>query len=150
MLKYLILFIAAAVFSFLLTPLVRSFAIKLGAIDRPGGRKIHSRPIPRLGGFSIFIVFNLVLIIFSQFYYFRFLRNFLEETNFLLMFIASAIVLGLGAVDDFRKIPPSIKFLFQIVAGLIIALTCCKIEVISSPFGSIKSGSVQSPQRFSG
>ena len=55
MLKYLILFLIASVFSFLLTPLLRSFAIKVGAIDIPSERKIHDQPIPRLGGLAIFI-----------------------------------------------------------------------------------------------
>jgi UDP-GlcNAc:undecaprenyl-phosphate GlcNAc-1-phosphate transferase len=43
-------------------------------------------------------------------------------------------------VDDLRRIPPSVKFFFQIIAGLIVALTCCKIEGISLPFGSINLG----------
>jgi len=140
MLKYLILFITAAASSFLLTPLVRSFAIKLGVMDLPEKRKVHDQPVPRLGGFSIFITFILVLLTFSQFNYFRFLRYFLQEIEFLWIFIASIIVLGMGAVDDFKKMPPSVKFFFQIIAGLIVALTCYKIEVISSPFGSIPLG----------
>jgi len=52
MLKYLILFLIASVFSFLLTPLLRSFAIKVGAMDIPGERKIHDQPTPRLGGLT--------------------------------------------------------------------------------------------------
>jgi len=36
--------------------------------------------------------------------------------------------------------PPSVKFLFQIVAGLIVALTIYKIETISLPFGTIHLG----------
>jgi UDP-GlcNAc:undecaprenyl-phosphate GlcNAc-1-phosphate transferase len=54
--------------------------------------------------------------------------------------LASAIVLGLGAVDDFRRMPPSIKFLFQIIAGLIVAYTFSKIDVIALPFVKFKLG----------
>jgi len=140
MLKYLILFLIASVFSFLLTPLLRSFAIKVGAMDIPGGRKIHDQPTPRLGGLSIFISFNLILLIASQIGFFHFPTHFLREIKFVWLFVASAIVLGLGAVDDFRRMPPSVKFLFQIVAGLIVALTIYKIETISLPFGTISLG----------
>jgi len=140
MLKYLILFIVTGVFSFILTPLARSAAFKLGAIDLPGKRKVHSKPTPRLGGFPIFIAFHLVLLLSSQFEFFFFPPNFFKEINFGWLFAASAIVFGLGAVDDFRKLPPGIKFLFQAIAGLMAALTCCKIEVISLPFGSVSLG----------
>lgn len=57
------------------------------------------------------------------------------------MLVASGIVLGLGSIDDFRRMTPGIKFFFQIVAGVIVALTCYRIEVISLPFfGTLKLG----------
>ena len=145
MLKYLILFLLAFTSSLLLTALVRSIARKLRAIDLPGGRKVHDKPIPRLGGFSIFITFNLVLIIASQIDFFFFRENFLKEINFAWLIVASAIVLGMGAVDDFKKMPPSVKFFFQIIAGLIVALTCCRIEFITLPFGTIHLGILSIP-----
>jgi len=140
MLKYLILFLIASVCSLLLTPLVRSVSRKVGALDLPGERKIRDQPTPRLGGLSIFISFNLILLIASQIGFFHFPQNFLQEIKFGWLLVASAIVLGLGAVDDFRRMPPSVKFAFQIVAGLIMALTIYKIEAISLPFGTIHLG----------
>ncbi len=44
---------AAAVVSYLLTPLAGRLALRLGALDQPGPRKIHLRPIPRLGGVAV-------------------------------------------------------------------------------------------------
>jgi len=140
MLKYLILFLLAFIFSLLFTPLVRSVARKVGVFDLPSERKVHDKPIPRLGGLSIFVTFNLILLVTSYIDLFFFPYRFLGKIDFGWLIVASTIVLGLGTVDDFRRIPPSIKFLFQITAGLIVALTCCKIEVISSPFGSIHLG----------
>jgi UDP-GlcNAc:undecaprenyl-phosphate GlcNAc-1-phosphate transferase len=140
MLKYLILFLLASIVSFLITPVVRSVAKKLGAFDLPGERKVHDKPIPRLGGFSIFVTFNLILIITSQVDFFFFPPNFLKGINFPWLLIASIIILGAGATDDLRRIPVGVKFFFQILAGVIIALTCSKIEVISLPFGSIQLG----------
>ena len=110
MLKYLILFIIAAGFSLLLTPLVRSAALRLGAMDVPDGRKIHTCPIPRLGGAAIFITFYIVLFISSQLWFLHFPVGFLREKDFGWILLASAIVLGLGAVDDFRGMSPGVKW----------------------------------------
>jgi UDP-GlcNAc:undecaprenyl-phosphate GlcNAc-1-phosphate transferase len=140
MLKYLILFLIASVLSLLLTPVVKAVAKRFGALDFPGGRKVHDKPIPRLGGFSIFVIFNLVLIITSQIDFFFFPSDFLGEVNFLWLIIASSIMVGIGVVDDLRRISPSIKFFFQIGAGFIVALACVKIQVITLPFGTIDLG----------
>lgn len=37
------------------TPIVNKFGLQRGLVDRPGGRKIHSRPMVRLGGVAIFV-----------------------------------------------------------------------------------------------
>jgi UDP-GlcNAc:undecaprenyl-phosphate GlcNAc-1-phosphate transferase len=140
MLKYLILFLIASVFSLLLTPILRTVSRRVGALDLPGERKVHDQPIPRLGGLAIFISFNLVLLIASQIGFFHFPQNFLKEIRFWWLLVASAIVLGLGALDDFRRMPPSVKFSFQIIAGLIVALTIYKIDMINLPFGTIYLG----------
>jgi UDP-GlcNAc:undecaprenyl-phosphate GlcNAc-1-phosphate transferase len=145
MLKYLLLFLLAAVVSYLFTPVVRYVARRLGALDLPGERKVHEKPIPRLGGFGIFVSFNLILLITYKIDFFYFPPNFMREIRFGWLFVASEIILGLGAVDDIRRMPPSIKFFFQIIAGLIVALTCFKMEVISSPFGTISLGILSIP-----
>jgi UDP-GlcNAc:undecaprenyl-phosphate GlcNAc-1-phosphate transferase len=140
MLKYLILFLLAFIVSLLITPLVRFVSKKLGVFDLPGERKVHNKPIPRLGGFSIFATFILILMITSEIDFFFFPDNFFKEINFPWLLVGCTIIFGLGTIDDLRRVPPGIKFLFQIVAGLIVALTCCKIGTISLPFGSIQLG----------
>ena len=117
MTKYLILFVLAAGLSLALTPVVRAVSRRLGAIDLPDERKVHKLPIPRLGGPSIFIAFNLILVFASQIEFFCFPKDFLRSIHFLWLLLASFVVLGLGAVDDFRSIPPSVKFLFQKLQG---------------------------------
>ena len=60
MLQYVVPFVIALVVSYLLTPSVKKLAIKIGAVDRPNARKVHTRVIPRLGGLVI-TTFNMVL-----------------------------------------------------------------------------------------
>ena len=55
-------FVLAAVLSAALTPLVRRVALRWGAVSRPGGRNVNERPIPRLGGVSIFVAFWVPLV----------------------------------------------------------------------------------------
>ena len=51
---------AAAVVAFITTPVVRSLAFKIGAVDVPrDNRRMHNHPIPRMGGLAIFFGFIL-------------------------------------------------------------------------------------------
>jgi UDP-GlcNAc:undecaprenyl-phosphate GlcNAc-1-phosphate transferase len=45
--------VLAALLSFMLTPWVRRLAVHIGAVDRPGPRKVHSSEVPRLGGLAV-------------------------------------------------------------------------------------------------
>ena len=50
----LIAFVLSAVVVLLLTPVVKQAGLSSGRVDMPGGRKVHSAPMVRLGGVSIF------------------------------------------------------------------------------------------------
>jgi UDP-GlcNAc:undecaprenyl-phosphate/decaprenyl-phosphate GlcNAc-1-phosphate transferase len=45
--------VLAALLSFIMTPRVRRLALRIGAVDRPGPRKVHSTAVPRLGGLAV-------------------------------------------------------------------------------------------------
>jgi len=74
-------------------------------IDYPDNlRKIHSKPIPLLGGIMIFLSFILInsyLIFFEQF-----------SKSTLTIFISCAVCLVLGLIDDVRKVSYKNKFIF--------------------------------------
>jgi UDP-GlcNAc:undecaprenyl-phosphate GlcNAc-1-phosphate transferase len=140
MLKYLILFLAACGISFALTPAVRSFAKKIGVMDLPGERKLHGRPIPRLGGLAIFITFHLVLLVSYRFSFFFFPQGFLDKIHFEWLFGAALIVFSLGVLDDLRGVSPGTKFIVQLIAASLVALYVYRIEVISLGFWEINLG----------
>ena len=59
--------VVALVISFLSTPIVKSFAYKLGAIDVPKDeRRMHKVPIPRMGGLAIFLGFIISVLLFVE------------------------------------------------------------------------------------
>ena len=52
--------VAAAIVALITTPVVRSLAFKVGAVDVPkDARRMHKHPIPRMGGLAIFFGFLL-------------------------------------------------------------------------------------------
>ena len=58
---------AAAVVAFITTPVVRSLAFKIGAVDVPrDNRRMHNHPIPRMGGLAIFFGFILSALILDR------------------------------------------------------------------------------------
>jgi UDP-GlcNAc:undecaprenyl-phosphate GlcNAc-1-phosphate transferase len=57
--------VLTAFLSFALTPVARRLAIRVGAVDRPGPRKIHATTVPRLGGLAVLIAATTVLAIVS-------------------------------------------------------------------------------------
>lgn len=60
----LLALVVAFVISFAATPVVSSFAKKVGAIDIPDKKRhIHSHPIPRMGGLAIFLGFLLSVLL---------------------------------------------------------------------------------------
>lgn len=79
--------------------------------DHPDARKIHTRPIPSLGGLGIFagfIVACLMAISFSS------------AINFQYFFAASLVIFFLGLKDDILVLTPMKKIIGQIVAAFII------------------------------
>ena len=55
-------FLASAGTSAALTPVVRDLAIRRGWLDPISSRKVHGKPVPRVGGFAIVVAFYVPLL----------------------------------------------------------------------------------------
>lgn len=121
---YIVLALAVAlIVSFLMTPVVKTFAYKVGAIDVPkDARRMHKVPIPRLGGLAIFIGFMVSILLFSEI---------TPELRSILL--GAVIIVVLGVVDDIMALPAMLKFVVQIVAALIPATHGVTILAFSNP-----------------
>jgi UDP-GlcNAc:undecaprenyl-phosphate/decaprenyl-phosphate GlcNAc-1-phosphate transferase len=127
--------IIACGLSILLTPWVIQLAHRLGAIDQPQARKVHTHPIPRLGGVGVCISFAfsmMLAVILSPETFAAVLAGPHDGT---LLVFSLFMVLGLGVWDDLHPINWSRKFLFQLGAGSLVYLAGLRIESISVPFG---------------
>ncbi len=115
--------LVALVISFLMTPVVKTFAYKVGAIDVPkDARRMHKVPIPRLGGLAIFIGFIVSILLFVKI---------TPEMKSILL--GAVIIVVLGVVDDIMALPALLKFGVQIVAALFPALGGVQILAFSNP-----------------
>jgi UDP-GlcNAc:undecaprenyl-phosphate GlcNAc-1-phosphate transferase len=103
-----------------LTPLVRSAALKFNLVDRPDARKIHTEPIPRVGGVAIAVAyilsFGFVLIA-----PYRGLPFNLDTVipRALVLMPAAGLVFAIGLVDDLLGLKPWQKLIGEIVAAVI-------------------------------
>lgn len=117
--------VVAMVVSFLMTPVVKTFAYKVGAIDVPkDARRMHHEPIPRLGGLAIFIGFMISILLFA---------NIRGDHQMQGILMGAVIIVILGVVDDITPLPAMFKFVVQIGAAMIPTLHGVVIHVISNP-----------------
>ncbi|QNL45676.1 undecaprenyl/decaprenyl-phosphate alpha-N-acetylglucosaminyl 1-phosphate transferase [Oscillibacter hominis] len=124
LMAYVILaLLVALVVSFLMSPLVKKFAYRVGAIDVPkDNRRMHKVPIPRLGGLAIFIGFVVSALLFA---------DITRQMQGIL--IGSVVIVVLGVVDDITPLPAKFKFLVQIFAALIPVYHGVVIRAVSNP-----------------
>ena len=112
----LFIFAIALTLSLVLTPLAGKLGTRFGALDEPNDRKLHGKSIPRTGGLGIFVVFILTLVISSFFN--TSVSNLLVLDRQVIFLLAGAIIcFNIGLFDDFRRLGPYAKFLFQIIAA---------------------------------
>ncbi|BAH08316.1 MraY family glycosyltransferase [Clostridium kluyveri] len=120
--------IVSTVLSVIFTPIVKKIALKLQIIDVPeGDRRIHNKPMPLLGGLSIYFSFIITLVL---------KRGNLTRAEMGLVLGATIIVIG-GFLDDKFDIKPRYKLIFQVAASIILIIYGVKIVLITNPFSSL-------------
>ena len=121
--QVLVSLVAALVMSFALTPVVKVFAQKVGAMDVPkDGRRMHDHPIPRLGGLAMFLGFLVSTLLFSKI-----------DTQVRGMLLGCVLVVITGVIDDIVPLKWWVKLILQIAAALVAVFSGIRIEVFSNP-----------------
>lgn len=125
MIKNLIISFGVA---FILTPLIRKFAIYIKLYDHPDNpRKIHKRPVPLLGSIAVF--FGVFAGIFPLFFH-----NPLNKEIFI-VFGCAIMLLIIGLLDDIGKIHSQIKLMVGMpIAGLILIFTGLGLKIFPFAF----------------
>lgn len=99
------------VFVSLIIPFVKKIALHVGALDIPDKRKVHDKPMPRLGGLGIYFGFLLGYMIFGE-----------HTPTMNSILIGSFILLVTGIIDDIKPLKASHKLIGQIIAALIVSI----------------------------
>ena len=103
-----IIFIIFAFVAFLV-PFIRKLAFYIGAIDIPGGRHIHKKEMPKLGGLAIFSGFLLGYMLFCN-----------QTPLMISILIGGIIILLTGIFDDIKRLPASVQFIGQFLAASVV------------------------------
>ena len=129
--NYVLLFSFAALLSLGITPLVRLFAVQVKALDHPAERKIHTKPVPLLGGIAVFLAFNGTLCLWYVFFRESASNIFSDNWHFLPLFQLPILILGI--YDDIRPLRPRIKFSVEVLAAIIVVASGFGINSITNP-----------------
>ena len=123
-------FIAAAIatgtaFSFFFTPIANKIAFMIDAVDVPNDeRRMHSKPIARLGGLAIYIAFMISVFIFGT------MTSYLGVSKQLYgILIGAFVIIVLGIFDDIYALRARYKFSAQILAAVIVASFDVRINI---------------------
>ncbi|MDA2916151.1 undecaprenyl/decaprenyl-phosphate alpha-N-acetylglucosaminyl 1-phosphate transferase [Nitrospinae bacterium AH_259_B05_G02_I21] len=112
--------------SYLLTPIVRSWASALNVVDIPSARKIHAEPTPLMGGLAIYIAFVCAMS-----------ANFIFTTEVTGILIGSTIIAIIGLTDDVVGVGARTKLIAQIIATVIVIASGVSLILIPRAwFGS--------------
>lgn len=122
---YILIFASALLFAAGGTPLARWAAPRLGVMDQPSARKIHTKPMPLLGGAAIYMAFVIALLLFGD-------RSYVSQAVGILL--GATLVSFCGFWDDRGMLHPLIKLgIGQPVAALILIATGIRVSFLPHP-----------------
>jgi UDP-GlcNAc:undecaprenyl-phosphate GlcNAc-1-phosphate transferase len=128
-------FFLALVVVWISTPVVKSFAWRIGAIDEPSERGLHQMPTPRLGGLAILagiLAAGLVWLPNDQ------------QTHGIL--IGAAVIVAVGIADDLLDLSADVKLAGQVLAAVIPVASGVRVETMTLPFlGHLDLGELSYP-----
>jgi UDP-GlcNAc:undecaprenyl-phosphate GlcNAc-1-phosphate transferase len=128
-------FALALVVVWISTPVVKSLAWRIGAIDEPRSRGLHQFPTPRLGGLAI-----LAGVVAAGL---AFLPNDQQTRGIL---IGAAVIVAVGVADDLLELSADVKLAGQILAAVIPVASGVRVDTFTLPFmGHVDLGHASYP-----
>src|SRR5436190_526416 len=128
-------FALALVVVWIATPVVKTLAWRIGAIDEPRERGLHQFPTPRLGGLAIFVGVLAAGIAFLPHDH---------QTRGIL--IGAAVIVVVGVADDLLELSADVKLAGQILAAVVPVASGVRVETMTLPFlGHLDLGTAAYP-----
>ncbi|MBP5426370.1 MAG: undecaprenyl/decaprenyl-phosphate alpha-N-acetylglucosaminyl 1-phosphate transferase [Clostridiales bacterium] len=128
--------VLAFLVSFFVTPWVRKIAFSIGAVDIPKDeRRVHKKPMARIGGLAIIISIVITLLINIGFDKSSILWSFDIGNKAWGIVLGCSIVVIMGILDDIKPKGAKLKLFFQVIAALmVVLLSDVRVRAISNPF----------------
>lgn len=124
MMDWVLALLLSAAASFVLTPIVRQLAFKLGLVDQPNARKLHQTPMPLMGGLAIYLATVSCIVIFA------------DKTNpaeLVAILAGATLVFVVGLLDDRGLLHHQIKLMVAMpIAALVLILSGVHFTLFSS------------------
>ncbi|MBO0487220.1 undecaprenyl/decaprenyl-phosphate alpha-N-acetylglucosaminyl 1-phosphate transferase [Vagococcus fluvialis] len=114
------------ILAFLLTPLIKKLAFKIGAVDKPNSRRVNKVAMPTAGGLAIYIAFSISVLFFFP--------DLIPMKYAIHLVISSGIVVVTGLIDDIFELKPRQKLLGVTLAALYVCFVFdVTVSTISLP-----------------
>jgi len=126
---YVVGFISALTIALIATPLVKKFALVVGAVSIPNHRSVHTKPMPLMGGLAIFLSFITAYLAIAL------TTGHFDLKVMLGLLLGGGVMVFVGAYDDRHNISPKLKFLGQIAAAGVVTSFGLYVDYVQLPFG---------------
>ncbi|OGR63218.1 MAG: hypothetical protein A2X31_10955 [Elusimicrobia bacterium GWB2_63_22] len=128
-LRWFYLFLISMSAVFLLAPASAWLAVRIGAMDQPSARKVHTLPVPRIGGLAVYLAFMAAV-----------LRNQQFSREVWGILLGGTIIFLLGFFDDWKGLSARTRLFWQVVAALTVTFFGLHLSFsLKLPFGAALS-----------
>jgi UDP-GlcNAc:undecaprenyl-phosphate GlcNAc-1-phosphate transferase len=135
--EYLPVIGMAALVTLLATPLFRWLSYKVGAVQAPDERRVHTRPTALLGGAAILLGF--LAGVGTAWQVERFSDVFAASSVPVGVAIGAVLIFGVGQLDDLREVSPPAKIAGTVLAGSVLSIAGVSILFFRIPFVGLLS-----------
>ena len=127
----------AALLALFLVPVAEWLARRVGAMDVPNERSLHTAPTPKLGGLAILFGVLVAGLLFLP----DGVRQTGEETQAILL--GAVAISAVGVLDDIFDLHPALKLAGQVAATIVPVSAGVTVTAFTLPFvGGVEPGSV--------
>ena len=133
-------FLFSVLFGMVIIPRILVISHKKRLYDVPDSRKVHTTPVPRLGGLSFFpvILMSMFLVIGFRLYFWDMGSSSLSFNmlyEYLFLFVGMTLLYLVGVCDDLVGVGYRYKFAVQIVSALLLVLSANWFGSLGGLFG---------------
>lgn len=145
LLLYALLFAIALIATLASMRPVERLAARIGAIDVPGGRHIHSVAVPRLGGVAMMCGISCATAVFcigvwTGAWDTVFGAHPILDVNYAVAMLGVFLMFMTGLIDDMKAMSPYAKMIGQFVSACVIVSSGLVLDGMHLPWGFVEFG----------